>query len=175
MSRSTVRGVGRTAVLALGVLALAAIAVADDAAVQRLFHIERNKNANIVAYDARIEADGTLRKKDPVEVYWLKLAEDGARKKLKRIERRMAYGFKVKDQQPDRLRLDMKADIDRDIFVSAVDDTFRALIDIDGQRSILERIYIFADESGIMPKVKYLELFGADLETREARYEKIVP
>ena len=104
----------------LAALAVPSLAHAEDPAVQRLFHIERNKNANIVAYDARVETDGLLRKKDPVEVYWLKLAEDGARKKLKRIERRMAYGFKVRDQQGDRLRLEMKADIGRDIFVEAV-------------------------------------------------------
>ena len=159
----------------LAALAVPSLAHAEDPAVQRLFHIERNKNANIVAYDARVETGRSLRKKDPVEVYWLKLAEDGARKKLKRIERRMAYGFKVRDQQGDRLRLEMKADIGRDIFVEAVDDTFSALIDIDGRRAILERIYIFADESGIMPKVEYLELFGTDLETREARYEKYLP
>ena len=136
---------------------------------------ERGDAAELVCVSPPDGADGSLRKKDPVEVYWLKLAEDGARKKLKRIEKRMAYGFKVRDQQADRLRLDMKADIDRDILVEAVDDTFRALIDIDGRRAILERIYIFADESGLMPSVEYLELFDADLETREARYEKIVP
>ncbi len=157
------------------VLAGPLVAFSDEPMTQRLFHIERNKNANIVVYDAHVLPDGTLTKKDPVEVYWLKLAEDGARKKLKRIERRMAYGFKVRDHEGDRLRLDMKADIGRDIFVAAVHDTFRALIDIGGRRAILDRIYIFADEGGILPKVRYLELFGTDLETGEERYEKYLP
>ena len=159
----------------IAVLAGPLVARADEPITQRLFHIERNKNANIVVYDARVLPDGTLQKKDPVDVYWLKLAEDGERKKLKRIERKMAYGFKVHDQEVDRLRLDMKADVGRDLFVAAVRDTFRALIDIDGRRSILDRIYIFADESGIMPKVQYLELFGVDLDTGEERYEKYLP
>ena len=159
----------------LAVLAGPLVASADEPMTQRLFHIERNKNANIVVYDARVLPDMTLPKKDPVDVYWLKLAEDGERKKLKRIERKMAYGFKVHDQEVDRLRLDMKADVGRDLFVAAVRDTFRALIDIDGRRAILDRIYIFADESGIMPKVKYLELFGVDLDTGEERYEKYLP
>ncbi len=160
----------------LAVFAAPHVASADDeVTAQRLFHIERNKNANIVVYDARVLPDGSLAEKDPVEVYWLKLAEDGERKKLKRIERRMAYGFKVRDREGDRLMLDMKADIGRDLFVEAVDDTFRAFIDIDGRRAILERIYIFAVESGIIPTVEYLELFGVDAETREERYEKYLP
>lgn len=148
---------------------------ADDSVAQRLFHIERNKNANIVVYDALVQADGTLRKKNPVEVYWLKLAEDGERKKLKRIERRMAYGFKVRDQEPRSLTLDMKADIGRDIRVSALGDTFASFIEIDGRPAILERIYIFADESGLMPEVEYIELFGLDWETGDSRYEKYLP
>ena len=159
----------------IAVLAGPLVACADEPITQRLFHIERNKNANIVVYDARVLPDVTLTKKNPVDVYWLKLAEDGARKKLKRIERKMAYGFKVHDHEGDRLRLDMKADIGRDVFVAAVRDTFRALIDIGGNRAILDRIYIFADESGVMPKVQYLELFGVDLETGEERYEKYLP
>ncbi len=151
------------------------LSAAEDYAIQRLFHIERNKNANIVVYDARVLPDGKLTKKDPVEVYWLKLAEDGERKKLKRIEKKMAYGFKVRDQQDAQLRLEMKADIGRDIFVAAVQDTFRALIDIDGRRAVLNRIYIFAKEGGILPTVEYIEMFGVDLENGEERYEKYLP
>jgi hypothetical protein len=87
----------------------------------------------------------------------------------------MAYGFKVRDQEDARLRLDMKADIGRDIFVAAVQDTFRALIDIDGRRAVLNKIYIFAKEGGILPTVEYIEMFGVDLENGEERYEKYLP
>lgn len=156
-------------------LVASSAASGDDSEPQRLFHIERNKNANIVVYDAHVLPDGKLRKKDPVEVYWLKLAEDGERKKLKRIERRMAYGFKVQQQEDRRLVLDMKADIGRDIVVTAVDDTVAAHIDIDGRSAVLSRIYIFANEKGLLPEVEYLELFGFDLETGQERYEKFVP
>ncbi len=162
-------------ILTGALVAQSVIASDESSSPQRLFHIERNKNANIVVYDAHVLPSGMLREKDPVEVYWIKLAEEGERKGLKRIERRMAYGFKLRDQKSDRLMLDMKADIDREIFVMAVEDTFRALIDIDGHRSILTRIYIFAEEGGLLPDVKYLEMFGLDLETKEPRYEKYIP
>jgi hypothetical protein len=150
-------------------------ALAGDPTPQRLFHIERNKNANIVCYDAMVLPDGTLREKDPVEVYWLKLAEGGERKGLKWIERRMAYGIKVTEHGGDRVELDMRADVKRPVFVEAVDDTARALMDIGGRRAVVERIYIFADESGVMPKVLYLELFGFDAATGDSLYEKLEP
>lgn len=147
----------------------------DDLTAHRLFHIERNKNANIVVYDAQVLPDGNLPKKNPVIVYWLKLAEDGERKKLKGIEKRMAYGFKVESRDGNDLVLKMKADVGRQVMVAADEDTFRAFIDIDGRRALLHHIYIFADESGVMPKVEYLEMFGVDVETGEDLYEKYLP
>ena len=36
-----------------------------------LFIIERNKNANVVHYDARLTADGKLDPKEPVIAYWV--------------------------------------------------------------------------------------------------------
>jgi len=158
--------------LALGLAA--ANASADETITEeRLFHIERNKNENIVVFDARVQADGNLTKKDPVIVYWLKMAEDGRREGLKWIEKKMAYGFKVDSREGNRVVMKMKADVGRLVTVEPDEEEFRAYIEIDGQRAILERIFIFADESGTLPKVLYLELFGNDPETGEELYEKL--
>lgn len=154
-----------------------AFAAADGLRAHRLFHIERNKNANIVVYDAMVQADGNLprKKKKAVEVYWLRLAEGGERKKLKRIEKKFAYGFKVKDRAGNRLTLKMKADIGRLVTVDVVDGVYRAFIDIAGRPAIMKKVYIFAEENGVIPEVKYIELFGRDLETGEEAYEKLEP
>ena len=110
----------KSAVLAsLLLLALTALAPAparaesDQAAKgpqpQRLFRIERSTNANIVVYDALVEADGNLPKKNPIDVYWVRLAEEGQRKNLNGIERRMAYGFKEKKRQGNVVVIDFWA------------------------------------------------------------------
>jgi len=149
-------------------------ALADDLTAQRLFHIERNTNANIVVYDAMVLPNGNLREKDPVEVYWVRLAEEGQRKKLKGIEKKLAYGFKVESREGNRLMLDMVADVGRTVEVGLHDDVYRAFMTIDGHRALLDRIYIFA-EGSFKPKVKYLELFGVDVETGGDLYEKLEP
>ncbi len=147
----------------------------DDIVAHRLFHIERNKNANIVVYDAQVLPDGNLPEKDPVIVYWLTLAEDGERKKLMEIEKRLAYGFNVESREGNDLVLKMKADVGRQVMVAAHEDSFRAFMDIDGRRALLDHIYIFAEESRMLPTVKYIEMFGADVETGEDLYEKFLP
>ena len=80
------------AVLAL----LAAPAAAAQIKTLTLFIIERNMNANVVHYDARLTADGKLDPKEPVIAYWVMLAKDGKRQKLNWIEKKKAYGFTIK-------------------------------------------------------------------------------
>ena len=65
----------------------------DPADTHPLFIIERSKNTNVVHYDARLTADGKLDPEEPVIAYYVMLAEDGRRKELSWIEKKMAYGF----------------------------------------------------------------------------------
>jgi hypothetical protein len=150
-------------------------AEAIEPANQRLFHIERNKNANIVVYDARVMPDSSLAEKDPMVVYWIKEAEDNRIEDLKGIERKMAYGFSVESREGDRLVIDLVADVGRDLVVDRHAGGYRAFIEIDGRRVLLDRIYIFAKETLMLPKVKYIELFGTDPDTGEEAYEKFKP
>jgi len=156
---------------------LAAVGLTLGAEVDehRLYHIERNKNANIVVYSAQVLENGDLHQDDPVIVFWLKLAEGGHRKDLKGIERRLAYGFKVESREGNRVVLDMKADVGRDVIVDRHEDGYGAFIEIQGQQALLDHIFIFANEGWGLPKVEYLELFGTDLETGEEVYEKLIP
>src|SRR5512143_1385587 len=74
----------------------AAAPTAAHKKTQSLFIIERSKNANVVHYDARLTADGKLDPEEPVVAYYIMLAEDGRRKELNWIEKKMAYGFDIK-------------------------------------------------------------------------------
>ena len=78
------------------VLALLAAPAAAQIKTSPLFIIERNMNANVVHYDARLTADGKLDRKEPVIAYWVMLAKDGHREKLNWIEKKKAYGFTIK-------------------------------------------------------------------------------
>jgi len=57
---------------------------------QPLFTIGRSTNANIVQYDVRLTASGSLDSKSPVVAYWIMLAEGGRHLGLSAIEKRAA-------------------------------------------------------------------------------------
>lgn len=162
--------------LALTLLCAPLLAQAETLTSQPLFHIERSKNANIVQYDAQVAADGKLFKKEPVVGYWIRLNEQGQKQKLSWLQRTFAYGFDAKpDKGRESAEVNMKADVGQAIKVVREGDIYRATVTIDGAPSYFEKMYIDATRHGLSIDVRYVELFGEDMKTGEARYEKIVP
>jgi len=160
----------------LALICFPALVLAQTPDRQHLFKIERSKNANIVQYDAQVSPDGKLLKKEPVVAYWVRLAEQGQVEKLSWVQRVFAYGFKAKlDCDRETAELDMSADFGRPIIVIREGDQYRATAPIDGSQSYLEKIFIQAHGKGIKVTVEYIELFGEDMETGEAQYQKFVP
>ena len=50
-----------------------------------------------------------------------------------------------------------------------------ALFPINGKMQVLKRIFVKVDESGMMPSVIYIELWGRDAVTDKEVYEKFKP
>jgi len=164
------------AILLLALPGLPLQVQAETLTGQHLFHIERSKNANIVQYDARVDSDGKLLKKKPVVAYWIRLAEQGQLQDLSWIQKTFAYGFETKlDNNREEAQLQMKADVGREITVVRAGDVYRATMLIDGALSYFEKMYIDSTLNGWLLRVHYVELYGEDVKTGEARYEKFVP
>ncbi len=148
----------------------------EQSPTPRLFIIERSKNANIVAYDARLTEEGELDAEEPVEAYWILDAEGGQREELSWLQKKMAYGFETKPASSGEGSVMKMVPLPkRELRVRKVDGKVRAELEIDGRPAVLEKIYVDSDARLTGPKVNYVELFGRDLETGEKRYEKIVP
>jgi hypothetical protein len=147
-----------------------------QARTQPLFIIERSKNANVVQYAAQLTPNGRLDPEKPVIAYWVMLAQDGHREDLNWIEKKMAYGFKLKpDPSMNEYQMTIVAAPQRSITIKKVGSAVRAEIVIDGRPAILEKIYIDASDRLIGPTVHYIELYGKDVQTAEERFEKIIP
>ena len=141
-----------------------------------LFHIERNKNANIVQYDARTGPDGLLYSKEPVVGYWIRQADQGQVKELTWVQNKFAYGFKVKLNKPENTAtMDMVAKIGRAILVKRVGEDYRAIADIDGVESYIDKIFINATGQGMSVKVDYIELYGKAVDNQAEQYERFSP
>ncbi len=142
-----------------------------------LFYIQRNHNKNTIVYDANFDKNGVLDENNPVHVYWIRYEEQGQKMELRTIEKWYAYGVnneKVGNRK-GYFRLKLVANEGHKFWLKQ-EAPFKAGVytTIDNKMSLLDHMYIFADESGIWPKVMYVELFGQDTITLQSTYEKII-
>jgi hypothetical protein len=140
---------------------------------EKLFFIARSKNANEVHYDARVSSDGTLDAKDPVEGYWLNKAEDGSKSPITLIQR-IAYGYDVDANGDGTWKMKLKAFSDRPLTLIRVNNRWRARVTIAGKQAYMTKLFVKTDESGVMPKVLYVDVFGEDAGSGAALQEHIV-
>ncbi len=153
-----------------------AIAQTDEPDRDALFHIERNKNTNIIQYDAQLGSDGRLQPKEPVVGYWVRLADEGEVKKLTWAQRKFAYGFTVKlNKNENTATLDMVAKLGRTLLVKRDGEDYRVIADIGGVESYLDRIFIHATDKGMSTKVNYIELYGKAVNGQDEQYERFSP
>jgi hypothetical protein len=141
-----------------------------------LFYIQRNHNANTIIYDANYDSQGLLNSDEPMIVYWRRYDEQGQKMELRTIEKWYAYGLSwEKSESENEFIIKLVADKSKKLWLRQLSRYKSALITIiNNKLSELEHIYIFADNSGAWPRVKYLEFYGYDLSTNKKTYEKIM-
>lgn len=162
--------------LVLCLLTIPTLVTASELSSDPLFHIERNKNANIVQYDAQLDQDGRLHGKEPVIAYWIRLADEGEIKKLSWIQRKFAYGFKIEiDKEDNSARVDMTVKIGRSIVVKRNGEDYRAVAHINGVESFIDKIFIQAHGRGLFTRVDYIEFYGSAVIDQKAQHERFVP
>ncbi len=141
-----------------------------------LFYIQRNHNRNTIVYDANFDKSGQLNEEEPIRVYWIRYEEQGQTMELRNIEKMFAYGVKVSKIGDNReFKVNLVATSKRH-FLLKEEAPFKAAIYtiINGKQAKLDHLYIFADNSRIWPKVKYIELYGEDTITGKSVYEKMI-
>ena len=140
-----------------------------------LFTIERNKNKNLVQYDIRLTENTDLSNPRPVNAYWI--LENGKREELNSVERKYAYGIIRQEKlDNDKFKVILAAFKSWEIIVERINDSFKAVVPINGIESILQKIYIKSEETRAgFPRVLYVELFGWVKGTGLPIKERITP
>jgi hypothetical protein len=125
-----------------------------------LFFIERSKNKNLVQYDIRLTENKVLPESSPVNAYWI--LENGRREELNSLEKKYAYGIVRQEKlAEDKFKVILAAFKSLEIIVERMNNSFKAVVSINGRESILQKIYIKSEETkAAFPRVLYVELFG---------------
>jgi hypothetical protein len=140
-----------------------------------LFRIERSKNRNVVQYNACLLQNNKLSDENPVEAYWV--LANGQKEELNIAESKQAYGIEHKEKLGEnKFQILLAALKDRNIIVQEMKGNYKAVVQINGESSILERVYVESEERTVgLPKVHYIDLLGRSLRTNRPIKERITP
>jgi Domain of unknown function (DUF4833) len=128
----------------------------------------------VVHYDAVINLDSDLDRREPIIAYWVMAAEDGRREDLTSAERPKAFGLTIvrcRDSNSYHLRL--VAQQQRDIYVRRKGNSVRAATLIAGRWAYGSKIYVKIYKLLGLPKIEFIEVIGSDIATGEPVCERV--
>ncbi|HKR04916.1 MAG TPA: DUF4833 domain-containing protein [Bacteroidia bacterium] len=143
-----------------------------------LFYLQRNKNTNTIIYEANYLSNGKLDPKNPVSVYWLRYTEGGEKKELTWIQRWLAFGvdFEPAKDGSDNFILSFVALKNRKVTLTLdADGKAIAYLPLNGKNARLTRIYAQAQETNWLPSVKFVQVMGEELKSKQPVIEYIFP
>ena len=141
-----------------------------------LFYIQRNQNENTVIYEVNRDASGLVNLDLPMVASWIQYSWGGKKKELNYIQSKLAYGYNSEEISSELIKFNFVS-YERLVFYITLSEgrekyivTFR----MNEELVKLKNIYVFAQEMGVFPDVKFIELYGEELESGMPVYQKIV-
>ena len=147
----------------------------DDtyATPERLFHVERSKNKNIICYDVKFDEQNKWNSSDPINIYWVNREETpGKTNGLSAIQKRLAFGYKSISKDDNSCKIALNASKDREITILLKGRRYIAEMMINNKPARLTKVFVQASPNNSL-SVEYVELFGIEDETGEEISEKI--
>lgn len=143
----------------------------------QIFYVQRSLNSNTIVYAARRDAAGGLDSRNPVDVYWRRYNDEGQRQELSSLESRFAFGVKVKPvkDQPGAFKVAVVSYPERQALLKLVNGVPRLEGMVAGQPAVLDHAWLDVDDSGSVPKVNRVDLYGSSLATGAALKESFIP
>jgi hypothetical protein len=141
-----------------------------------LFYIQKSFNTNAVVYTLNIDENGNINTKEPIIVFWRRYQEDGQKRDLKYYEKTFGFGVKadfLKDR-PNTVEFTIVALKKLKLFAT-VNTKGKPTVatTINGKPAYIEKVFITAEHTKLIPEVFAVELFGKEIKTGKYIYEKI--
>lgn len=140
-----------------------------------LFYIQRNQNKNTVVYNLNRVSCGHIHQDFPMKVSWINYSDGGQRKELNDYQNKLAYGYNSSVINNDAFEFHFVSYEKLRFFIGKQENgKFKAMVKMNDEMSILNNVYVYAEEYGVFPQVKFIELFGTSLCNQESRYQRIL-
>jgi hypothetical protein len=139
-----------------------------------LFYIQRNLNYNTVVYTLNTNYAGVIDPTHPLNVFWIRYEQNGETKQLNPIQTKLAYGYKSTRINNETFKFQLVS-YNQDFYL-AKNDAGNYIVSTELEDELLQvsNIYVYAEDFGVFPQVKYIEFFGDTIDYNFPVYKKIV-
>ena len=140
-----------------------------------LFYIQRNQNMNTVVYELNRIHDGSVNEAYPMHVFWIRYTENGKLTELNFIQNKLAYGYESIAINHEAFEFNFVSYKKKKFYIGKDnEENYKCYTKINDTLSQLTHVYVFAEELGVFPSVKYIEFYGIDKDSGKKVYEKLI-
>ncbi|MFD2824562.1 DUF4833 domain-containing protein [Lacinutrix iliipiscaria] len=142
----------------------------------RLFYIQHSNNHNTYVYDANIK-DGAIDLIEPIEEYRIVYNEDGEKKPLTLLQKRLAYGVVLLSSDAKRVKFRLAVSEDLFFYLTYNDNEgARIYVTVNDQKMYLEKMFLKLKNknTGINLKAEYILFYGKDFYSNQSITEKLI-
>ena len=140
-----------------------------------LFYIQHSENKNTFVYDAIFANQGVLNDSDPVDIYRILYAENGEKKPLTSIQKKLAYGLNVKKVEKNVYELTLVSYPNQKLILK-LNSSHKPVVQttVNNKLMTLNRVFLKQKKgtTGISVKLDYMMFYGKDKNGKSVQ-EKI--
>lgn len=142
-----------------------------------LFQIGRSRDANEIHYVARVDCEGNLVTKNPVDIYWIRHTDGGRREQLTWIQNKYAYGIQYLEISSQKAVFQFVSYPSRTFFIQKNDQgRYNVYTSFENRQFSLTRIFVHIEDGSFwFPQITRVELSGIEEQTRQYIVESIEP
>lgn len=142
----------------------------------RLFYIQHNESKNTFVYDAVFSTKEHLDEQDPVNIYRILYEASGEKKPLTAIQKKLAYGLKIKKKEKNVFLLTLVSYPSQQLILKLNAKKHPiVLTTVNGKEMTLKRVFLKkkSGTGGLSVKLDYILFHGIDKNGNSIQ-EKIV-
>jgi len=139
-----------------------------------LFYIQRNHNTNTIIYSINLDANGMIHSEFPMKIQWIRFSDNGEIKELDYLQNKLVYGYEHKKINNKCYEFRFNASKKMKFFLCQKDDSSVSAFSMYKDNLVkINNFYVHADDIGIFPDVKFIEIYGTDVEKNTSLLQKI--
>jgi hypothetical protein len=141
-----------------------------------LFYIQRNQNYNTVIYEVNLQYGNLLNLSQPISIHWLNIDENGFQEKreLNYIQKKMAFGYTFNIITNELIEFRFVSYDNMKFYLAKNEQgRYRVYSEINNHLIEINSLFIYAEDFGVFPQVKFVEFYGKKSATGDIFYKKL--